>query len=119
MTPLAAGTDPSAIRALIADEHVGSVILMGNWTSGVAGVREATEMLQSYADGPTRVLVATDQEGGQVQHLQGPGFETMPSEVTQGMMPLANLQVASRGWGEQLHMAGVHVARRRWGNRLA
>lgn len=109
MTPLAAGTDPSAIRALIADEHVGSVILMGNWTSGVAGVREATEMLQSYADGPTRVLVATDQEGGQVQHLQGPGFETMPSEVTQGMMTLANLQTASRGWGEQLHMAGVHV----------
>lgn len=109
MTPLAAGTDPSAIRALIADEHVGSVILMGNWTSGAAGVREATEMLQSYADGPTRVLVATDQEGGQVQHLQGPGFETMPSEVTQGMMTLANLQAASRGWGEQLHMAGVHV----------
>ena len=109
MTPLAAGTDPSAIRALIADEHVGSVILMGNWTSGVAGVREATEMLQSYADGPTRVLVATDQEGGLVQHLQGPGFETMPSEVTQGTMALADLQAASRGWGEQLHMAGVHV----------
>ncbi len=109
MTPLAAGTAPSAIRTLIADEHIGSVILMGNWTSGVAGVREATDMLQSYASGPTRVLVATDQEGGQVQHLQGPGFETMPSEVAQGTMTLADLQAASRRWGEQLHMAGVHV----------
>ncbi len=45
MTPLAAGTDPSAIRALIADEHVGSVILMGNWPSGVAGVRRDAAVL--------------------------------------------------------------------------
>jgi hypothetical protein len=35
--------------------------------------------------------VAADQEGGQVQSLQGPGFERLPSALEQGAMPPADL----------------------------
>ena len=109
MAPLAAGTDPSAVRALIADDRIGSVILMGNWTSGVDGVRAAADTLQGYAGSGSSLLIATDQEGGQVQHLQGPGFDTMPSARMQGQLTTASLEDDSRQWGAQLHAAGVNV----------
>lgn len=109
MAPLAAGTDPSALASLIGDDHVGSVILMGNWASGVDGVRAAIDALRGYATDGTPLLVATDQEGGLVQHLQGPGFETMPSALEQGRLTVDALREDSRRWGAQLHAAGVDV----------
>lgn len=109
MAPLAAGSDPSALAALIADDHVGSVILMGNWSSGVDGVRAAVDALRGYAGDGTPILVATDQEGGLVQHLQGPGFETMPSAFEQGRLGTNALREDSRRWGAQLRGAGVDV----------
>lgn len=109
MAPLAAGTDPSALDSLIADDHVGSVILMGNWSDGVVGVRAVVDALRGYADDGTPILVATDQEGGLVQHLQGPGFEAMPSAFEQGRLGTDALRADSRRWGGQLHDAGVDV----------
>lgn len=109
MAPLAAGTDPSALASLIGDDHVGSVILMGNWSNGVDGVRQSTDALRGYAGDGTPILVATDQEGGLVQHLQGPGFETMPSAFEQGRLSTDALREDSRRWGGQLHAAGVDV----------
>lgn len=113
MAPFAYGDDPESMRSLLADEHVGSVILMGNWDSGVAGVSESVQTLQSFADdaqgGVNTVLFASDQEGGAVQHLQGPGFETMPSAVQQGQMTLPVLAQQAQQWGTQLHEARVQV----------
>ena len=109
MAPLYAGTDPSALYDLIANQHVGSVLIIGNWWSGTAGVRQATDVLQSYAPADNRLLMTTDQEGGLVQHLQGPGFDAMPTAVDQGAMSTDVLRQSAAVWGSQLNQAGINV----------
>ncbi len=86
MAPLYAGSDPSSLQNLIMNQHIGSVLIIGNWNSGTAGVAAATSALQSYAPANNRLLMTTDQEGGLVQHLQGSGFDQMPSATDQGTM---------------------------------
>ena len=51
---------------------------------GVAAVAARTAALQKAVTGPARLIVAADQEGGQVQTLAGPGFSTIPTAVEQG-----------------------------------
>lgn len=109
MVPLYAGTDPSSLTSFIADRHVGSVLIIGNWTEGTASVRTAVDQLQSYASGDNRLIVATDQEGGSVQHLTGPGFDWMPTAVDQGAMPTDQLKQSAGIWGSQLAAAGINV----------
>ena len=109
MAPLYAGTDPSALYDLIANQHVGSVLIIGNWWSGTDGVRQATDALQSYAPENNRLLMTTDQEGGLVQHLQGPGFDSMPTALDQGMMSTEVLRQSASVWGSQLNQAGINV----------
>ncbi|MBW3092218.1 glycoside hydrolase family 3 protein [Bifidobacterium sp. 82T10] len=109
MAPLFAGSAPSVLQDLIANRHVGSVLLIGNWNGGVASVRAATDALQSYAPDGNRLLITADQEGGLVQHLQGPGFDAMPSAVGQGLMDAATLRSSAAAWGAQLAQAGVNV----------
>ena len=67
MVPLLAGSDPSSLASTIADEHIGSAILIGNWNTGADTVKTATAQLQGYAPAGNRLIIATDQEGGQVQ----------------------------------------------------
>ncbi|MDI5966211.1 glycoside hydrolase family 3 N-terminal domain-containing protein [Streptantibioticus silvisoli] len=92
---------------------VGSVMLMGHTDIGVDAVRKVTDRVQSLA--PTvagsrvGLLVSTDQEGGQVQVLNGPGFSAIPAATTQGRWPSAQLQQRAAQWGRQLKSAGVGV----------
>lgn len=109
MAPLPAGSDPSTLRYLIVDQHVGSVLIIGNWNSGTTGVSAATSELQSYAPSNNRLLMTTDQEGGSVQHLSGNGFDTMPSATDQGTMDTAQLRQSAATWGAQLKSAGINV----------
>lgn len=85
------------------------MLIIGNWWSGTAGVRQATDVLQSYAPADNRLLMTTDQEGGLVQHLQGPGFDTMPTAVDQGAMSTDALRQSAAVWGSQLNQAGINV----------
>lgn len=109
MAPLPAGSPSSTLDSLITQNHVGSVLVTGNWTVGTSGVRQAVDSLQGKAPQQRRLLMATDQEGGTVQHLQGPGFGTMPSAVTQGAMDTTKLREAAAVWGGQLSEAGINV----------
>ncbi|MCI1222825.1 MAG: beta-glucosidase [Bifidobacterium subtile] len=109
MAPLFAGSDPSSLHDLVADQHVGSVLIIGNWNTGVSGVKQSTDALQSYAPQNNRLIMATDQEGGQVQHLRGPGFDAMPSGVEQGRLSPNQLTDSASQWGGQLKSAGINV----------
>ncbi len=109
MVPLNAGEDPSALKPWVEHEHVGSVLLMGNWNGGTADVRKVTSALVSYADPKLPLFIATDQEGGTVQHLQGTGFSTIPSAYEQGRMAPEELRSNAQQWGEQLHTAGINI----------
>jgi beta-N-acetylhexosaminidase len=51
--------------------------------------------------------VAADQEGGQVQALQGPGFERLPSALAQGDLPADELAGLADRMGAALQSAGV------------
>ncbi len=108
----ASGATSSQLRTLRQND-VGSVILMGHTDEGVSGVRQVTDQVQGTAPtvGGSKVglMVSTDQEGGQVQVLNGPGFSQIPPATTQGRWPTARLQQQAAVWGRQLRSAGVGV----------
>jgi beta-N-acetylhexosaminidase len=89
--------------------HVGSIILDGTSELGVQRTAAITARLQQRAPAQVGLFVATDQEGGQVQRLNGPGFSPIPSAVRQGARAPAALRAAARQWGGELHSAGVNV----------
>ena len=109
MAPMFAGGNPADLSALISTRHVGSVVLIGNWNNGTAAAKTAADALQSYAPSGNQLIVSTDQEGGQVQHLKGNGFDTMPSAVAQGQMSADTLRSSAKTWGGQLKQAGINV----------
>ena len=95
----------SAIR----DRHVGGIFLSGRSLVGVAGnAAVATAAQQVDGDG-IPLIVSTDQEGGEVQVLQGAGFDRIPSAVQQGAMTPDQLRTAATVWGGQLKAAGVNL----------
>ena len=109
MAPMFAGGNPADLSALISTRHVGSVVLIGNWNNGTAAAKTAADALQSYAPSGNQLIVSTDQEGGQVQHLKGSGFDTMPSAVAQGQMSADTLRSSAKTWGGQLKHAGINI----------
>jgi beta-N-acetylhexosaminidase len=103
----AAGAGDGALRQL--DRYrVGGVILTGRSRAGTAATAALTARVQAAVHGPP-VLIATDQEGGAVQVLKGPGFPPMPSARSQGRLSPAELRAQARTWGGQLRAAGVRV----------
>jgi beta-N-acetylhexosaminidase len=56
-----------------------------------------------------RLFIATDQEGGLVRVLQGPGFSDIPSALVQGGWSLRTLRSGAQMWAGQLHRAGVNL----------
>lgn len=109
MAPMFAGGNPADLSALISTRHVGSVVLIGNWNNGTAAAKTAADALQRYAPSGNQLIVSTDQEGGQVQHLKGSGFDTMPSAVAQGQMSADTLRSSAKTWGGQLKQAGINI----------
>lgn len=105
----ASGGLSAQVSGAIRARHFGSVLFVGNSTAGVAGVRAVTRAVQSLAVGGVRLLVAANQEGGQIQPLRGPGFATIPSAVAQGEMPVAELRREAAAWGRELASAGVNL----------
>lgn len=103
----------SAVVSAVRDRHVGSVILTGRSRVGVAATNQTAAGLQALATTSTtagaKLLIAADQEGGQVQVLQGPGFSAIPSALSQGQQSPDALRRSAGTWGQQLWSAGVNV----------
>jgi beta-N-acetylhexosaminidase len=107
-------TAPTAAQlALVADEHLGGVILTGRSSAGTAATRRVTDDLRARSGGPVTggvgLWVSTDQEGGNVQVLSGPGFSAIPTALSQGGLTPAALRGDAAAWGRELRAAGVDV----------
>ena len=103
----------AATRRAVTRYHAGNVMLTGRSARGVSATARVSRALQGAA-GPTAtggvpLLVATDQEGGQVQVLSGSGFSRIPTALTQGSWSAATLRSRAAQWGRQLRSAGVQV----------
>lgn len=106
--------DPAAVSAeSIRDKHVGNVFLHGRSTAGVDATRELvdeyTSLVSRRSTHGTPLLVATDQEGGLVQVLRGPGFSDIPKATEQATWKPATLQDRAEGWGDELAAAGINL----------
>jgi beta-N-acetylhexosaminidase len=103
----------SATTSAISRYHVGNLILTGRTTAGAPPVRSVTSASDAVAGAVATagvpLFIATDQEGGYVQVLQGPGFSRMPTALTQGTWPDSTLTSNAGVWGHQVRQAGVDV----------
>ncbi|MEP7019456.1 MAG: glycoside hydrolase family 3 N-terminal domain-containing protein [Pseudonocardiales bacterium] len=98
-----------ATRTAVGIYHVGSVILDGTSFLSTQQTANIVAQLNSRAPANAGLFVATDQEGGEVQRLKGPGFSEIPSAVQQGAQAPAALRAQAQQWGKELHAAGVNV----------
>jgi beta-N-acetylhexosaminidase len=110
MTGVTSTGPTTAEDADVVASHGGNVFLRGDSTTGRTAERKVvTRLVPSATQSKVRPFVGTDQEGGEVQDLQGTGFTRMPTALDQGRLPLATLRSDAAGWGAQLLDAGVNV----------
>lgn len=106
------GADAATLNALDALQ-VGNVFLKGRSTAGVAGigaeVAAVTGHMAQHGPEGVRPFVATDQEGGLVQVMRGPGFAEMPQAIEQAALGPSALAAAAAGWGAELAAVGINV----------
>lgn len=97
---------PDALSAVI-DRHAGGIFLHGRSQAGAPAVAAVVgAFTQADADG-IPLWVSTDQEGGEVQVLSGPGFDDMPYAIRQADLPDDQLRAAATTWGRQVAATGV------------
>jgi beta-glucosidase-like glycosyl hydrolase len=92
----------------LAGSGVGGLFLAGRSQAPATELAATVEGWQSASPGPG-LWVAADQEGGQVQALQGSGFEPLPSALEQGALPPADLAALADRLGASLRDAGVNL----------
>ena len=94
-------------------DHVGNVMLTGRTTNGIASTAKVTarlrKLVSAKATASVPLFIGTDQEGGLVQVLRGPGFSNIPAALTQGTWSAASVRAYAKKWGLQLIAAGVNV----------
>jgi beta-N-acetylhexosaminidase len=109
--PGVTSTGPTAaeVRDVVSSDS-GSVFLRGDSTTGLAAERAVVRRLVPKAT-HAKVLpfIGTDQEGGEVQDLQGAGYTRMPTALAQGRLATATLRSRAAGWGSQLLATGVNL----------
>jgi beta-N-acetylhexosaminidase len=102
----------AGVRDAIARYHLGS-FWYKRTTVGVTALRTVSDQLQALAshDATAGVgfLISANQEGGLIQGLGGPGFDTIPSALVQGTWSTADLLAKASTWGDQLVDAGLTV----------
>jgi beta-N-acetylhexosaminidase len=103
------GPTAAEIRA-VQRSATGNVFLRGDSTQGHKAVRRiVTALVPDATHAQVPPFVGTDQEGGEVQDLQGNGFTRMPTALDQGRIAPSDLRTAAAGWAAQLRSAGVNV----------
>ncbi len=98
------------VRSTLQKHHVGAVYFAGGW-KGAAAVTSASADMQRAAarNSMPGMLIAADQEGGQVQQLRGPGFPDLVSAVEQADMKPSARTAYAAAFAGQLRKAGVNL----------
>lgn len=108
-----AATGSQTVLNQISTYHLGNVFLSGRSTASRTATARITSAMQARVNASSTanlpLMVATDQEGGYVQVLQGPGFSKIPTALTQGTWSDAGLQHGGTLWGSYLAQAGVNL----------
>ncbi|MCF3140276.1 glycoside hydrolase family 3 protein [Paenarthrobacter sp. AR 02] len=108
----ATGAEPATMAALN-KYHVGNVYLSGRSKAGTATtasvVSALTGTVSAATTGGLPLSVATDQEGGFVQVLSGPGFSQIPAALVQAGAGPTKLRADAAVWGKELRSVGVNV----------
>jgi beta-N-acetylhexosaminidase len=108
----ATGAEPATMAALN-KYHVGNVYLSGRSKAGTATtasvVSALTGTVSAATTGGLPLSVATDQEGGFVQVLSGPGFSQIPAALVQAGGGPTKLRADAAVWGKELRSVGINV----------
>jgi beta-N-acetylhexosaminidase len=108
-----AGEPVADIAQAVRTYHFGSLLFGADSAAGTAQLRQMTRAVQSLASAQAtaqvRFFIAANQEGGEVQQLQGPGFSAIPPALDQGALSARELQRDAAAWGGQLRSAGVNL----------
>jgi len=99
--------EPRVLGPAVARYHLGGVFLAGRAKRSAAALRADVDALQRDAGLP--LLVALDQEGGNVQTLKGPDFPLIPTAERLGGSSAAELRQTVRDNARRLAAAGITV----------
>ncbi|MFJ4161385.1 glycoside hydrolase family 3 N-terminal domain-containing protein [Microbacterium testaceum] len=103
------GANPTTLAA-VRDDHVGGIFLHGRSDAGTQATADLIgQFTSTVGAGAPQLWVATDQEGGTVQVLKGPGFDRIPSAVEQATQTDEALRSSAASWSTQLAHAGVNM----------
>lgn len=108
MVAMQAGSSPSSLKNLIKGQGVGGVIYLGGW-NGVSTVKKTSTKLQSYAPASNQLLIAADQEGGNVWGIRDSDYPKLPTAVQQGKASSAQRQKYGTQVAAQLKKAGINL----------
>ncbi len=104
--------DTASVEPSITSLHLGGLVYLGGW-NGSGTVAATSQRVQSLTGpqgtGGIRLMVAADQEGGQVLQLRPPGFTSVPSAVTMGSQGASATTSYGALVGRELAAAGVNV----------
>jgi beta-N-acetylhexosaminidase len=98
---------PRTLTGTIAKYHLGGVFLAGRSKRSAADLKADIAALQGSAK--LRLLVALDQEGGDVQTLQGPDFPDIPTALTLGSGPASTLKSQVAESTRRLAGIGINI----------
>ncbi len=108
-----AGAPDAEVAEAVSTYHFGSLLFEGTSTAGAAADRQIAGAIQALASpaatARVRFFVAANQEGGEVQELQGPGFSSIPPALDQGQLSASELERQAAAWGRELKSAGVNL----------
>lgn len=95
---------------MLRDGQIGGVFLHGRTKAGRQPVKNLVDAaVDAAAQEREPLFVATDQEGGAVQVLRGPGFSDIPSALDQAALAATDLRKRSEVWGDELAAVGVNL----------
>lgn len=95
---------------MLRDDQIGGVFLHGRTKAGRQPVKNLVDAaIDVAAQEREPLFVATDQEGGAVQVLRGPGFSDIPSALDQATLAATELRKRSEAWGDELAAVGVNL----------